>query len=822
MNPTENNKISYINYKPIIATSNDMAGGDLNEIVKKNNESKGWFSSRFCYYPQSIYIKFPYPVHLSQINLCMHEKIIPEKIQFFAYLPDNEGLNVDNYQNLNYNNFGFVKLEDNLKNDFKCREYRKIYVNTNALVVRLDFEKNYYNKFNVYQQVGLISAEFLGSKINGPLNLYKEQFSNNNISNNNNNNLINLYGDLELDQVAKDKIMLFNEKLNIAMKEEKYKECKDIKDKIEQVKLLSLEVSKINKEKLNAVYIEDFDTAQECKLKIQNLRNQIDSIQLNENNNIDTKKENEKEENKEKQNEENEENNHNLNFNQSYENSPLPNKTKPKIQFTEEDYKPYDEIIIPTLRKKKNNNDMNGEFNELNENENNDNNENKDNNEVDKDKLDKYSLLIPFIEKEGVNKLLSNQITVKEIGFGLLKDKLNEMFNSENINDILNLLFDLIINFLEEKNSNTILNTLDLIEKLVTQIQNNYQKINSNKNINYYLQDRYLTIILKKIGDSNPKLSNRAFELLKFFFTQPIYDYNNLLTYLIRRDIKKNEDNTIYHKTSNKIILSKLSIIQYLLELSNPSIKDKLNNSEVETVKQYILMYVSHSKSEIRKLSRLLIQKFINVFGENSILKDLNLIEQRELNKLKQEIPQLKDYIEKLIGKKETNKNVNNSISKISNNNNTSNLNIKSKSPEKKEKKKEKKEKKENCIFCNSNLKGLTLDKHIEKKCPLYTNCPKCRKNIEVKRYTHHCLDECKFKKDFKLCQRCKEAIPVNIYEKHLTENRCNEAKDIKINNRCPLCHEDIPPSDKGFYQHLVIDCCEEQNRKLPKKETGV
>ena len=110
-------------------------------------------------------------------------------------------------------------------------------------------------------------------------------------------------------------------------------------------------------------------------------------------------------------------------------------------------------------------------------------------------------------------------------------------------------------------------------------------------------------------------------------------------------------------------------------------------------------MYVSHSKSEIRKLSRLLIQKFINVFGENSILKDLNLIEQRELNKLKQEIPQLKDYIEKLIFKKETNKNVNNSISKISNNNNTSNLNIKSKSPEKKEKKKKKKKRKKIVFF---------------------------------------------------------------------------------------------------------------------------
>jgi len=859
MNPIQNqleyNSIFHINYKPITATSIDNNEGNLNEIIKKTNESKGWFSSRYCYYPQSIYIQFPYPVHLSQINLCMHEKMIPEKIQFFSYLPDNvNGFNINsinNYQDLNYNNFGFIKLEDNLKNDFKFREYRKIYVNTNALIIRLDFDKNYYNKFNIYQQVGLISAEFLGSRIKGLPNYYNEQL---------NNNFINE----DIDPIALEKFNFFNDKLNKAMKEEKYSECKQLKDIIDQIRGLGIEIARLNKNKLNAVYIEDFDTAQELKLKVQNLRNQLDLIDYKKNNEIETiKEENEsqineekKEEKKEEKNEEkkeenNQEENINNNFNQSYENSPPLNKVKPKIQFTEEDYKPYDEIVVPALRKKPNN--ENNEF-DINENE---NNENENGNDIDKDKMDKFNLLIPFIGKDGVNQLLSNQVTIKEIGFGLLKGKLNDIFSSENVNDVLTLLLDLISSLLEEKNSITLLNTLDLIQELINYIQSNTQKINV-KNLNYYLQDRFLTIILKKFGDSNPKLSNKAIELFKFLFSSSLYDYNGLVSSLIGIDIK-NKD-SIYYKTSNKIIMSKLLIIQYLLELLNPSNKDKLQQTIVKNIKKYILMNVSHSKSEIRKLSRLLIQKFINIYGENSILKDLNFIEQRELNKLKEEIPQLKDYIEQLIGRKE--QNINNSISRSSNNINKSNSNIniiksKSKSPEKKEQQKKeipkkevpkkevpkkeipkkettkkettkkeqskkKEQKEEKCIFCQIDLKGIPMDKHLEKKCPMFTNCPKCQMNIEVKRLTRHCLDECKFKKDYKLCNRCKEAILINNYDKHIKENRCNPAKDIKSCNRCPLCHEDIPPTDKGFYQHLCVDCCYEQMRKLPKKEVGV
>ena len=60
--------------------------------------------------------------------------------------------------------------------------------------------------------------------------------------------------------------------------EEKYNECKQLKDIIDQVRGLGIEIARLNKNKLNAVYIEDFDTAQELKIKVQNLRSQLDLI----------------------------------------------------------------------------------------------------------------------------------------------------------------------------------------------------------------------------------------------------------------------------------------------------------------------------------------------------------------------------------------------------------------------------------------------------------------------------------------------------------------------------------------------------------------
>ena len=87
-------------------------------------------------------------------------------------------------------------------------------------------------------------------------------------------------------------------------------------------------------------------------------------------------------------------------------------------------------------------------------------------------------------------------------------------------------------------------------------------------------------------------------------------------------------------------------------------------------------MNIVNSRSEIRKLSRLLVSKYIEIFNVKSISKEIISIDPRELNKLKEEIPQLKEYLDKTnINKVDIS---NQNKSKISNNqtsNNVSNIN---------------------------------------------------------------------------------------------------------------------------------------------------
>ena len=59
-----------------------------------------------------------------------------------------------------------------------------------------------------------------------------------------------------------------------------------------------------------------------------------------------------------------------------------------------------------------------------------------------------------------------------------------------------------------------------------------------------------------------------------------------------------------------------------------------------------------------------------------------------------------------------------------------------------------------------------------------------------------------------------KEAIDVNRYEAHVKDNKCNPGKNINASNRCPLCHSDIPPGERGWFTHLVKDLCPKNKKK--------
>ena len=79
-----------LKYK-IIAASTEDVDSEVNDLTKPPKQSKGWVSARFCRYPQFLYIRFNYPVQLTQMNVLVHEKQIPSKIDFYSHLPATQG-----------------------------------------------------------------------------------------------------------------------------------------------------------------------------------------------------------------------------------------------------------------------------------------------------------------------------------------------------------------------------------------------------------------------------------------------------------------------------------------------------------------------------------------------------------------------------------------------------------------------------------------------------------------------------------------------------------------------------------------------------------
>ena len=85
---------------------------------------------------------------------------------------------------------------------------------------------------------------------------------------------------------------------------------------------------------------------------------------------------------------------------------------------------------------------------------------------MEKDKIGNYVLLVPFIQEIGLQKLLSSQIIYKIEGIKILKNEWSKIFISSDLNEIIPILFELIANFLEDKNNSLTLKTFELIEQL--------------------------------------------------------------------------------------------------------------------------------------------------------------------------------------------------------------------------------------------------------------------------------------------------------------------------------------------------------------------
>ncbi len=123
----------------------------------------------------------------------------------------------------------------------------------------------------------------------------------------------------------------------------------------------------------------------------------------------------------------------------------------------------------------------------------------------------------------------------------------------------------------------------------------------------------------------------------------------------------------------------------------------------------------------------------------------------------------------------------------------------------------EAKDEEHTCTYCGKHDPSFTeetMDMHFFEDCPMLYNCPGCNQMLEIPDLNYHLEQECEMAQDYQTCPRCKEPIHVGEYDQHVDEELCNMASNPAKANRCPLCHEDVPPSEKGWKQHLLVDTC--------------
>ena len=864
-------KNTKLNYKLIESSSEDDQH-PLREL-KKGLSGQGWQSSRFGQFPQFIYIQFCQPVFIKKIELVFHETNIPSMVKFYSYIPKHKDEFISNYKSVNYDYIGFIKSDNNERYNFELRESRKIYFNAKSLFLKLEFEKNHFNKFNLFNQIGIIKLEFFGDYL--PF-----------IGGNNNNNKLvlkhvikkNYQNDFDLEKICGQKLTELKKQMNYNIEIENYMECKEIKNKIEKLRLYGKRIFDLESEKNIAINNEDFSKAIEIKnlvdklkINLQNIDTTPNSPRFNDttllfndynNQTIKTKKfsniqidinnmpivsnsyENSfiNESIYSTINDNNNINHNNISIKNNNISTISPSNNNMVI--SEDIFGSYDETILPTVLKRLNHEETKQEK-EIGEAE-------KGILEpISKELLEDFNLIANVFGEENMQKIFSKQILWREEGLILFIEKINDILQkNNNSNEIISMILKLSMILLEEKHPSGVIKTLEIIKQLFEYIKKNNVKLNIDPKVT----DGVLIKIKEKLGDINPKVRAKSVSLYCYMLSLNFCDYNNLISELIEEDIKNNNK---YIPKSSNLILGKLDIFINIFNNFDDAIKMKRTNKEEFPsilLMEYLIYNVSHNKPEVRKKTRIAINLLLKNFGIQKFKTKLEKIDERELIKLIREIPDLQYYFPD-IELKQKNDTIDTSKSKIKGNSlNTNISNIQKKKVSnvffKKNKRLSKKiilktkienlklisnkngEKQDNksndknndnikikitkedkkCKYCRNNIKeGEIMVNHWASNCPMFTICDKCSMNLEVKNLNYHKGNECKFKNEYKLCNNCNEYIFINEYVSHQKNNCSVNTGFVK----CPLCHQSIKNSDEDFYQHLIIKNCPSQKRKI-------
>lgn len=763
-----------IRFKVVKCSSFDN-GFEATELENRSSTTKpkGWQSIRFPEYPQKIVLKLLGGVHdVRKLQVLSHESKIATSMEVYC---GNRSKDAIVWEKL-----GYLSLDDNQRSQFKARELKSVYVNTRGEYIKFIIKQCHINTINLFNQIGIIAINVVGTstKVTGASDL-----------------------DSGIDPRTSDRIQDLQRRKDAALHREDYEEAKRIKAAIERLQNIADKIAALERKKAHAVANEDYDLAKAFKDEIDVLRDgpkppSRRGSRIASPNTRVPKPMMERPSSRYQTAAV-------LRDDPREEPSPdaidpmerplaAARRTEPVIEDNDDENVKHnvspkhgdDRPIKPAAKADP---DFGGA-----ENPGDDGTalEPEDISAADQKLGDE---LMHVFDAHTVKCLLSSKWGLREQAL----HKITEDVQGNFLQKEPPVLFSALCHVLERGVMDRVVKVFTASLPLVKLTLDRFGKVDSpekQKTSLFPIVDG----LVEGLANSNQRCRQQASELL-LFLAQHKDVVRDFIAFRMTRPLKKSDAGKPLP------LKGRANCLQSLVE--------SRGSFAFDDVMGFLIPHVDHRDKSVRDamadLAAALYKK-----EPNEVMAALQKIDPSKKDIILQKLPHdaqakaspVKASETKSSVKKDSNQKAKKAPSPIH------------KPSSHKEDKTLGEESLSNfCQFCGQQDENFTdekLDLHYWQDCVMLTNCQQCEQVIEVPTLNDHILDECEKTGTHAECPQCKEPIPNEDFALHKKAKKCIPAKPAHKNNRCPLCHSDIPAGEEGWKLHLIDKGCPKNPRK--------
>uniref|UniRef100_H2Z822 Centrosomal protein of 104 kDa n=1 Tax=Ciona savignyi TaxID=51511 RepID=H2Z822_CIOSA len=834
------NKVGY----SIVGSTGEAEGYGARNLEHQNPTVPGWQTPRFCVYPQELIIRMNERTNVKKLQLLAHQFMIPSKIEFFV--GTNES--ADSFKRL-----GYIYLSNNEKTGFKSRELKSVHVDADGEYLRLVVHKNHMNKFNLYNQVGIMAFNVIGDTLSKRHPLKTIDGGSTNAFNYTNDALINKpdyispMDDLAFDMYQDPEVAGIIRRLDIkkqkAVIAENFDVAKRMKQAIADLQKVGEKLARYELDKRRAVEHEDYDLAKSKKSQMDEYRlkvyQQLQKYNLLEDAGISHPASQrikivlEPQASPRRAVEEDI-------VSPRPPTTPPPHRMQSPPRFVPREEPPispkpdqeqvlysppvrhspvtYDEKVIPALNKHKGPitvvasprqefspdkpSGTTGEPEAMSE-----------------KSIREASSVIDVFGLPLVSGAYSKTWSFREdalLAVYKLLSEAPESVSKDELKANTRAAVFLIRRAIKDKVHAVFHASLKLLELILVDF---IPKHKLGKSEIVFAVSRTLPNLFQKSGETAARSRNAAIEFIhrmsEFAMVHQLQLIPQQATPPIKRDM------------AMRLALSRVEILEGLFNkfgLEPPGLT-------VETGMKFASQALSHSSGSIRDAATRIIFQLYKIAGnavksylppdDNSTRKNplyRNIFDgfDRISGRLTQSERKAQEVAKSAENEKKKKQEIEELQAQVNQlramNNKASN------EPQVPPGKKSRKPPTKNpppvvqgktldmCIFCGEKDDSFTeegLDLHYWKNCPMLKRCEHCKQVVEVAGYCGHLLTECDKKDEFGECPRCKEAILKSELDKHVADKRCTAAKPGSMDH-CPLCHKNIALGEESWKAHLM------------------